>query len=137
MTFSSAPSTRSLPHREFFDLQPWLASADWQTVPSRSGLIEELTLRDSFDAERRTGSRTLLARWSAGAWLDRAVVHDFCEEVYLLQGDLVVGCDAQGQGGDPFSAPTYACRPPGAVHGPFLSRGGCLMLEIQYHEVAP
>ena len=137
MTFSSASPLRPLPHREFFDLQPLLAQGDWQQVPSRAGLIEELTLRDSFDPVRRTGSRTVLARWSAGAWLDRAVVHDFCEEVYLLQGDLVVGCDAQAQGGDAFNAPTYACRPPGAVHGPFVSRGGCLMLEIQSYEVAP
>ena len=43
-------------------------------------------------------------------------VHDHWEEVYLLQGDLIVGNAAQGKGGEPFDAPTYACRPPGASH---------------------
>ena len=29
-------------------------------------------------------------------------------------------------------APTYACRPPGVHHGPFTSRGGCILHEIHY-----
>jgi len=31
-----------------------------------------------------------------------------------------------------FAPGTYACRPPGAVHGPFKLEGGCLLLEIHY-----
>ena len=31
-------------------------------------------------------------------------VHDFHEEVFLVEGDLVVGCDAQGNGGERFDA---------------------------------
>jgi hypothetical protein len=55
------------------------------------------------------------------------------EEVYLIEGDLTVGNDAAGQGGESFPAGTYACRPPGAVHGPFKSNGGCLLYEIHYY----
>jgi len=48
-------------------------------------------------------------------------VHDHWEEVYLIPGNLIVGNDAYGGGGESFEAPTYACRPPGVRHGPFKS----------------
>jgi hypothetical protein len=54
--------------------------------------------------------------------------------VYLVSGDLIVGNDAQGNGGERFTAPTYACRPPGAVHGPFKSVTGCLLYEQHFYE---
>ena len=41
--------------------------------------------------------------------------------------------DAEGIGGESFPPGTYACRPPGAVHGPFKSNRGCLLLEIHYY----
>jgi hypothetical protein len=31
-----------------------------------------------------------------------------------------------------FSAGSYACRPPGMVHGPWTTLDACVMLEIQY-----
>ena len=60
-------------------------------------------------------------------------MHDYWEEVYLVSGDLTVGNDANGRGGESFPAGTYACRPPGAAHGPFKSEGGCLLYEIHYY----
>ena len=57
-------------------------------------------------------------------------------EVYLVSGDLIVGNDANGEGGEPFQAPTYACRPPGVHHGPFKSVGGCILFEIHYYRDA-
>ena len=60
-------------------------------------------------------------------------MHDHWEEVYVVQGDLVVGNDKQGKGGQQCFAPTYACRPPGVHHGPFTSRGGCILHEIHYY----
>ncbi|MDB5573880.1 MAG: hypothetical protein JWR79_1037, partial [Tardiphaga sp.] len=41
-----------------------------------------------------------------------------------------------GKGGEAFKPNTYACRPPGAFHGPFKSEGGCLMMEIHYFDPA-
>jgi len=29
---------------------------------------------------------------------------------------------------------TYACRPPGAHHGPFKSINGCMLLEMHYFD---
>ena len=61
-------------------------------------------------------------------------MHEYWEEVFLISGDLWVGNDAAGRGGERFSPFTYACRPPGTFHGPFKSEGGCLLLEMHYFE---
>jgi hypothetical protein len=53
--------------------------------------------------------------------------------VFLLAGDLTVGSDAGGNGGQNFAGYTYAVRPPGAVHGPFKSETGCLLLETHFY----
>ena len=126
----------SKPHREFFRVALDAASGasgGWSPVPGYVGQIEELILADNLDAASRTGSCTRLARWQAGALIAEPVIHDFHEEVFVVEGDLVVGCDAQGRGGERFDAYTFACRPPGVRHGPFTSRGGCVMLEFQYY----
>ena len=120
-------------HREFFAIRPDSDSAAWSPVTASAGRIEEILLADNLDRAARTGSRTRLARWSPGALIDRPVVHDFHEEVFIVEGDLVVGCDAEGGGGEAFGPYSFACRPPGAVHGPFASRTGCTMLEFQYY----
>lgn len=123
------PPTRV--HREFFSVDR--SDAAWRPVPSSAGRIEEIVLADNLDPATGTGSRTRLARWSAGALIDRPVVHDFHEEVLIVEGDFVVGCDAEGRGGERFGPYTFACRPPGALHGPFTTRQGCLLFEIQYY----
>lgn len=127
------PPHRAKPHREFFAIRPCDDDTRWTPVPASAGRIDEIILSENLDAVLGLGSRTRLARWSAGALIDRPVVHDFHEEVFLVEGDLVVGCDAQGQGGEAFGPYTFACRPPGVLHGPFISRGGCVLLEFQYY----
>jgi hypothetical protein len=77
-----------------------------------------------------------LLRFQPGVFTKKPFVHDYWEEVFLLQGDLTVGNDEEGNGGENFTAPTYACRPPGVYHGPFRSNGGCLLLEIHYYDPA-
>lgn len=121
-------------HREFFAIRPDAASTAWSPVAASAGLIEEILLADNLDTEAGKGSRTRIARWQPGALIARPVVHDFHEEVFIVEGELVVGCDAEGEGGEVFGPYTFACRPPGAVHGPFASRTGCVMLEFQYYE---
>ena len=51
------------------------------------------------------------------------------ESLQAIQGN-----DTQGEGGEAFNAPTYACRPPGVYHGPFKSNQGCLLYEFHYYE---
>jgi hypothetical protein len=56
--------------------------------------------------------------------------------VFLFSGDLTVGNDEHGKGGASFKPNTYACRPPGAFHGPFKSETGCMLMEIHYYDPA-
>ena len=92
-----------------------------------SGEIDEIT---------KTGSRTRLLRFAPGVYTTAPFVHEYWEEVFLVSGDLTVGNDQNGEGGTPFQPFTYACRPPGAYHGPFASDGGCVLLEMHYYDPA-
>lgn len=96
--------------------------------------IQQKILAGELDEVNKRGNRTRLLRFDPGIYTTKPFVHDYWEEVYLVQGDLTVGNDENGEGGQPFSPNTYACRPPGAYHGPFKSEGGCILLEIHYYD---
>jgi hypothetical protein len=109
-------------------------ASGWETPAGYPPGIEQKILAGALDEANRTGNRTRLLRFAPGVHTTAPFVHDYWEEVYLLRGDLIVGNDAEGRGGKPFPPDTYACRPPGAAHGPFKSEGGCLLLEIHYYD---
>jgi hypothetical protein len=130
-------AARAKQHREFFALPLDGSALDdvrWQPVAGHEGWISELILADNLDDGTRTGSRTRLARWQPGALLPVQARHDYREEILLLSGDLVVGCDSLGNGGEQFEGLTFATRPAGIGHGPFTTRTGCLMLEFDIYE---
>lgn len=106
----------------------------WRVPPGYPEGIEQKVLAGSLDEEKRRGSRTRLLRFAPGVFTTEPFVHDHWEEVYLITGDLTVGNDANGDGGESFAPNTYACRPPGAYHGPFKSERGCVLLEIHYYD---
>ena len=122
-------------HQEFIQL-PTDRAADsgWQPVPGHASGITQLVLGDSLDPPTRTGSRTRLVHWAAGTLMAQPVEHDYREEILVLEGDLVVGCDADGSGGTTFTKHAFATRPAGVPHGPFTTRQGCLMLELDVYE---
>ncbi len=122
---------KAKPHLEFTTLD---MNVGWEVPPGYPSGIQQKVLASDLDEASKTGSRTRLLRIQPGAYSTEPFVHDHWEEVYLMQGDLIVGNDAQGQGGEPFHAPTYACRPPGVYHGPFKSDGGCMLLELHYYK---
>lgn len=118
-------------HLEFARLD---LSAGWEVPPGYPAGIQQKILSGSLDETNRSGSRTRLLRFGPGVYTTAPFVHQYWEEVYLLSGDLIVGNDAEGRGGEAFTGATYACRPPGAFHGPFKSEHGCLLLEIHYYD---
>jgi hypothetical protein len=118
------------PHLEFHAVD---MATGWETPPGYPAGIQQKTLAGRIDDAARVGNRTRLLRFAPGAFTTEPFVHDHWEEVYLLAGDLIVGNDAAGRGGEAFAPGTYACRPPGAVHGPFKSETGCMLLEIHYY----
>lgn len=121
--------TINKPHIEF---APVDLGTGWEVPRGYPQGIKQKILAGQIDETRETGNRTRLLRFDPGTFTTEPFIHDYWEEVYVLSGDLIVGNDAQGNGGTAFGPNAYACRPPGIFHGPFKSVGGCLLLEIHY-----
>ena len=113
-------------HTEFHKLD---MEQGWETPAGYPAGIEQKILSGSLDEPGSRGCRTRLLRFAPGVFTTAPFVHEYWEEVFLVSGDLWVGNDAEGRGGEKFGPLTDAVRPPGAVHGPFRSDGGCLLLE--------
>lgn len=118
-------------HDEFHALD---MSAGWEVPPTYPAGITQKVLSGALDETNQKGSRTRLLKFDPGVYTTKPFVHAYWEEVFLVSGDLTVGNDEQGKGGEAFAPFTYACRPPGAFHGPFRSDKGCLLLEIHYFD---
>jgi hypothetical protein len=117
-------------HKEFHTLE---MSEGWHTLPGYPLGIEEKIIAGALDEKAKRGNRTRLLRFAPGIYTTAPFVHEYWEEVFLLSGDLTVGNDRSGKGGRRFVGYTYAVRPPGAVHGPFKSETGCLLLETHFY----
>ncbi|HEY3110392.1 MAG TPA: cupin domain-containing protein [Chloroflexota bacterium] len=110
------------PEREFFPV----TDIEWTPVGDGSvpGLYERILAKDP-----QTGLATRMLRFDpeADSTPNGAQVHDFWEEVYILDGalhDLTLG--------QTFPKGTYACRPPGMRHGPWVAPDGCITIEVRY-----
>jgi hypothetical protein len=126
---ATIPPTIAKLHDEFHTLD---MDSGWETPPGYPKGIKQKILAGGLDEANNRGNRTRLLRFEPGVFTTAPFVHDYWEEVFLVSGDLTVGNDANGLGGQSFAPFTYACRPPGAYHGPFRSDTGCLLLEIHY-----
>lgn len=120
-------------HDEFKTLD---MNSGWETPPGYPAGIQQKILSGALDEDNKRGSRSRLLRFDAGVYTTAPFVHTYWEEVFLVSGDLTVGNDVNGQGGESFKPFTYACRPPGVYHGPFKSEAGCILFEIHYFDPA-
>jgi hypothetical protein len=118
-------------HDEFYAVD---LEGGWESLAGYPEGIQQKILAGALDEQAGRGTRTRLLRFAPGVFTTEPFVHDYWEEVFLVSGDLTVGNDTAGNGGESFLPPTYACRPPGAAHGPFKSENGCLLLEIHYFD---
>jgi hypothetical protein len=118
-------------HTEFHALD---MASGWETPPGYPAGIQQKILSGALDEKNKRGTRTRLLRFAPGVYTTAPFVHEYWEEVFQLSGDLIVGNDANGRGGETFAPNTYACRPPGVDHGPFKSEKGCMLLEIHYFD---
>jgi hypothetical protein len=97
----------------------------WEPILGLEGMAEELTL----SIDRETGEYTRLTRFYPGA--DTTPFgekkHDYPEEVFIVSGRLYdLAFDRWLETG------YYASRPPGEVHGPFITDIGCIVLEVSF-----
>lgn len=123
-------------HDEFRKIA--LNSGDWRLPDGYppGALASEKILSGELDHEARRGSRTRLLRFEPGFISTVPFSHEYWEEVLMIEGDMTVGHDGTGEGGEKFEGLTYAVRPPTTPHGPFRSDGGALLLEIHYFDPA-
>ena len=99
----------------------------WRPLSGFDGLEVKLLASD-LDEARCRGARSRMVRFAAGAVTHGTLAHSYWEEVYVLTGDM----HRLDRPEAPSLAPMYSVRPPGTPHGPFGSRTGCVLLEIQY-----
>ena len=118
-------------HDEFYTLD---LTTGWEVPAGYPSGIQQKIISGGLDEAGKRGSRTRLLRFDPGVFTTEPFVHEYWEEVFLVSGDLTVGNDKEGKGGEAFPTFTYACRPPGAYHGPFRSDGGCILLEMHYFD---
>ncbi len=110
------------PEREFFPV----SGVDW--TPAQGGLVPGLFERIlATDPEHGVATRMLRFAPGTDTRVAGPQIHDFWEEVYIVEGalhDLTLD--------QTFPAGTYACRPPGMPHGPWTAVDGCLTFEVRY-----
>ena len=68
---------------------------------------------------------TRMLKVDPGGRSTETFVHDFWEEVYILEG-------SQWDGDQFFKKGMYACRPPGMKHGPYRTEEGVITFEVRY-----
>jgi hypothetical protein len=118
-------------HKEFHALD---LNHGWHTLPGYPPGIQQKIIAGELDERNKRGNRTRLLRFAPGTYTTEPFVHEYWEEVFLVSGDLIVGNDKQGSGGEKFEGYTYAVRPPGVLHGPFKSDTGCILLETHFYQ---
>ena len=97
----------------------------WEVIEDTDGQLEQLTLA----IDEVTGDYTRLTRFKAGAntKLFGSKSHDYPEEIMIIKGRLFdKAFDKWLETGD------YASRPPGELHGPFVAKEECIVLEMSY-----
>ena len=88
------------------------------------GLFERILANDAA-----TGVASRMLRFDPGTDTSSAgpQVHEFWEEVYIVEGSLHdLRLDQT------FTSGSYACRPPGMAHGPWVAANGCVTFEVRY-----
>jgi hypothetical protein len=110
--------------REFFkpDALPWEPVVGSATAGAGGvGVMQKILSRNE------DGDVTRLTRFDAGVETAETIAHEFWEEVWILEGEMIdLGKN------ETYGAGMYACRPPGMPHGPYRVPHGCMTFEIRY-----
>jgi hypothetical protein len=117
-------------NQQSIDTLALIRDREWQPLPGFPG-IDVISLVNEFDETAKTGRRTRLVRIAPGVRTEKPLIHDYHEEALLISGD-VYGVEG-GTTSGAFNEFAFVHRPPGTWHGPIGTKGGCIMMEIQYY----
>ena len=92
-------------------------------------LCKSILVNISKSKDDETGDLTQILTIKPGVENDEVLIHDYWEEVFILEGEAV-----DKRLNMIFTAGMYACRPPGMIHGPYAYPKGCKMLEFRYYK---
>src|SRR5260370_42553487 len=92
-----APMSVNKPHREFHAVD---MSTRWSTPPGYPAGIEQKILAGTLDEEGRSGSRTRLLHFTHEVFTTAPFIHEYWEDVYLINRDLTVCSTPQRQRGE-------------------------------------
>lgn len=107
---------------EYVDLLRAARSLKWRHSKGEPKGTHEVLLYRHKD-----GSYTHLLRIEAGVEFPEPVDHDFYEEAYYIDGEMLnTRTNRKIRGG------TYVFHKPGEKHGPFRCLKTCLILEFRY-----
>jgi hypothetical protein len=97
------------PHLEFHRVD---MGSGWQTPEGYPAGIEQKILAGSLDETGKTGSRTRLLRFQPGIYTSAPFVHDYWEEVFLVEGASPSATTPKATAARTFAlAPMPAARP--------------------------
>lgn len=112
-----------------------MAKPEYEFFPAKTveftrceGVVESLVER-VLARDPDTGVATRILRMPPGTDTtpNGVQVHDFWEEVYIIEGSFT-----DTRLGRTFSAGDFACRPPGMEHGPWTTEEGVTTFEVRY-----
>ena len=99
-----------------------LQRMDWRRAKGEPEGVDEVLLHEHQD-----GSYTHVLRVKGGVEFREPVKHDFYEEAYYLEGEMInTKTKKRIVGG------AYVFHEPGEEHGPFKCLKTCLILEFRY-----
>ena len=109
---------------EYANLLTAAQSMKWTRPKGEPKGMDEILLNKHKD-----GSYTHLLRIEAGVEIKEAVVHDFYEEAYYLDGEILNTKTKRK-----ITAGDYVFHKPGEKHGPFRCVKTCMVLEFRYYK---
>ena len=110
-----------------------LSEFNWESPKGFDEGIEQFIVENTLDEINKKGIRTRFVKFNPGAQTKVKFIHDYHEEVYLVEGDqILLNADTLSDE-VVFNKGEYFVRYAGKYHGPFRSEKGCLLLEIHYY----
>lgn len=98
---------------------------EWEIIDGSDGNLLQLRIAEDL----KSGDYTRLTKFKSGYSTESSgsKSHEYPEEIFVVSGRLYdKAFDLRLEPG------SYASRPPGEVHGPFIADGEVLILEMSY-----